>query len=344
MIDYHLHLWPHEAPADPPQDLPAGLSHDLLHEAPANRRRHLREAGEEAAGARAAVSAYLRRAAELPVPLREIAVTEHLFRFQELDRYLGHPWAPGAGPGSPAVAGRDAALVERAELYWAQHCKATLGSYVEAVTTFAGGDGDAGGAMPVRLGLEVDHYPGMMALVGEVLSAYPFDVLLGAVHFIGPWMLDNIDDTSSMSEWGHRGLQAGWEHYVEAVEDLAASGTCDVLAHPDLPKVTGLGPVDDRFLAGMEERIADALAASGMAAEVSSAGWRKPAGEAYPSPRLLGLLHARRVPVTTASDAHVPEQLGWGFHRLTELLGAAGYEQVAVYSTRQMSLVDLDAR
>jgi histidinol-phosphatase (PHP family) len=43
---------------------------------------------------------------------------------------------------------------------------------------------------------------------------------------------------------------------------------------------------------------------SGMAAELSSAGWRKPAAEAYPAPDLLERFVRRGVPLTTASDAH----------------------------------------
>jgi histidinol-phosphatase (PHP family) len=41
-----------------------------------------------------------------------------------------------------------------------------------------------------------------------------------------------------------------------------------------------------------------------MAAELSSAGWRKPAAEAYPAPGLLERFVRRGVPLTTASDAH----------------------------------------
>ncbi len=68
------------------------------------------------------------------------------------------------------------------------------------------------------------------------------------------------------------------------MEELAASGACDVLAHPDLIKVAGYVPDAP---AEWWDRIAEAAVASGMAAEVSSAGWRKPVGEQYPA---LGLL------------------------------------------------------
>ena len=65
---------------------------------------------------------------------------------------------------------------------------------------------------------------------------------------------------------------------------LAASGVCDVLAHPDLVKISGRRPtVPDEWY----DRMAEAASTSGMAAELSSAGWRKPVAEAYPAPALL---------------------------------------------------------
>ena len=53
----------------------------------------------------------------------------------------------------------------------------------------------------------------------------------------------------------------------------------------------------------MLDRLVEAAVASGMAAELSSAGWRKPVGEAYPAPACSGNSWPG-VPLTTASDAH----------------------------------------
>ena len=39
-----------------------------------------------------------------------------------------------------------------------------------------------------------------------------------------------------------RSVDAAWDAYTRAIEELAASGTCDVLAHPDLVKVAGHRP------------------------------------------------------------------------------------------------------
>jgi histidinol-phosphatase (PHP family) len=101
-----------------------------------------------------------------------------------------------------------------------------------------------------------------------------------------------------MAQWPARSIDAVWDGYVSAIEELADSGTCDVLAHPDLVKVAGHRPEHPEEC---WDRLTEAAVSSGMAAEMSSAGWRKPVNEAYPAKGLLARLVARGVPLTTAS-------------------------------------------
>ena len=111
-----------------------------------------------------------------------------------------------------------------------------------------------------------------------------------------------------------------------------------MLAHPDLPKVSGRRPaVPDEWY----ERMAEAAASSGMAAEVSSAGWRKPAAEAYPAPALLARFHKRDVPITTASDAHDLPDVAARAVELRVMLADAGYEWLAGYRDRRRHAVAL---
>jgi histidinol-phosphatase (PHP family) len=80
-----------------------------------------------------------------------------------------------------------------------------------------------------------------------------------------------------------------------------------------------------------------------MAAEVSSAGWRKPAAEAYPAPDLLARFRAAGVPVTTASDAHELETVADRSAELRALVAAVGYETLTAYRGRQPHPVALGA-
>ncbi|HXQ59458.1 MAG TPA: histidinol-phosphatase [Acidimicrobiales bacterium] len=229
------------------------------------------------------VAAYCERAQAAGVT--EIALTEHLFRFAQADRLLHGFW-----DDEP-----DAALRLSMKRYWEDHARADLDAYVDCVLAAK----DAG--LPVVLGLEVDYYRGRMDDVAALLAGYPFDVLLGSVHWLGTWRFDDLDDRVSLDGWRARHVDAAWSDYVAAIEELAATGTCDVLAHPDLVKVAGHRPDTPEEC---WDRLVEAAVSSGMAAELSSAGYRKPAAEAYPSPPLLERFVRRGVPLTTASDAH----------------------------------------
>ena len=246
----------------------------------------------------------------------ELAVTEHLFRFRQAEALLGGFWNDERV--SPALA-------ESMAEYWAFHATADLESYVECALAAK----EAG--LPVVIGLEVDYYEGRMDAVADLLAGYPFDVLLGSVHWVGGWRFDDLDDPLSMAEWSVRQVDDCWEAYTEALEELAASRACDVLAHPDLIKAAGYVPDAP---AEWWDRIAEAAVAAGMAAEVSSAGWRKAVGEQYPALGLLERFVARGVPLTTASDAHRLEHVADRADDLRAVLGAAGAGTLQGYRAR----------
>jgi histidinol-phosphatase (PHP family) len=268
------------------------------------------------------VAAYCERAAARGVT--EIAVTEHLFRFTQARDLLWGFWDDD--PDIPLHAGMAA--------YWEHHAHVDMDDYVEVV----GAVKEAG--LPVVCGLEVDYYEGRMDGVAALLAGYPFDVLLGSVHWLGAWRFDVLDDPLTMAEWEARDVDAVWDDYTRAMEELAASGTCDVLAHPDLVKVAGRRPsVPDECY----DRIAEAAAATGMAAELSSAGWRKPVGEEYPAPPLLRRFVERAVPLTTASDAHALPDVADRTSDLRHLLEEVGVSELRAYRGRTPHTVEVAA-
>ena len=75
-----------------------------------------------------------------------------------------------------------------------------------------------------------------------------------------------------------------WRRYFESLAECARSGLFDILAHPDLVKVWGgARPLPERDLRFFYEPAVEAIAESGIAVEVSTAGLRKPVGEIYPA-------------------------------------------------------------
>ncbi|KJF15690.1 histidinol-phosphatase [Acidithrix ferrooxidans] len=253
----------------------------------------------------------------------EIAVTEHLFRFSQTDKVLGDFFK--RYPDTP--------MRTLMQDYWKDHARADLDRYVEVCLA-----AKAAG-LPIVMGLEVDYYEGSMDKVTQLLADYPFDVLLGSIHWVGDWPFDHTTDPFVQGYWAELGVENAWEGYTRALEELAATSVVDVLAHPDLIKVTGMFPnTPNEFY----DRIAEAARDCKMVAEVSSAGWRKPVGEAYPSPYLLSKFASNGVEITTASDAHSLGDVSFRFNDVASMVKGAGYDSVTAFSARQKRQISIN--
>ena len=248
------------------------------------------------------IEAYVEAAAARGVT--ELGFTEHLYRCVESRGPLGDFWE----------AERDWDLAEHSRQFVAEDRNLSLNSYVTAVVEAK----DRG--LPVKLGLEVDFFPETIGAVMDLLDPYPWDYLIGSVHWIGGWA---IDSSSSLFGWDRKGLEWTWNAYFDLATDLANSGTVDVLAHVDLPKKYGKRlPTEplERY-----DGVVAAAVASNTAVEVSSQGLRKPANEVYPSPAFLRRFFQAGVPITLASDGHVPHEAADGHTDVVAAARAAGY-------------------
>lgn len=264
------------------------------------------------------IAAYCDEAARHGVT--ELALTEHTSRFADVLAAVGPFWQRwGHEPTSPVLAE-----------YLDFHARNSLEQYVQLAQAAK----DEG--LPVKIGLEVDYYEGQMDVVSALLAQYPFDVLIGSVHWLGTWQFDDLDNEVHMHEWTVRDWDQCWADYARAIDELCAANAVDVLAHPDLIKVAGHYPTRT---SGFWDQMAESAARAGVSMECSSAGWTKPAREQYPAQGYLDRLVAQGLTFTTASDAHQLERVGERANDLAELLEARGVHELATYSgrTRQMT-------
>ena len=199
----------------------------------------------------------------------------------------------------------------------AERCVYDLDAYVGAVL-----EAKRRG-LPVKLGLEVDYVRGREEETRELLTPYPWDLLLGSVHFI-----DGVGVDGEPRLIDQLGVEPAWRRYFEELAAAAQSGLFDVLAHPDLVKIWGERPTEPDYAPLLP-------ALDGVCLEISSAGLRKPVGELYPAAGLLREARARGVGITFASDAHQPRLVGADFDRVTALAREAGYETVTVFDGRR---------
>ncbi len=264
------------------------------------------------------IEAYVAAAAARGVA--ELGFTEHLYRCVEAAEALGPFWEREPNPALAAQA-RDFVRLER---------NLSLEGYAEAVLSAK----ERG--LPVLLGLEVDYFPETIDAVLELLAPYPFDFLIGSVHWVGGWSIDHDD---AVAEFDRRGVDQAYRDYFDLEARLAGSGAVDVLAHADVVKKFGHRPAAPPL--DLYEAVAKEAAASGTAVEVSSAGLWKPVGEIYPAPEFLRAFRDAGVGITLASDGHAPDEAGRGHAEAVAAARAAGYTHRLRFRARESAEVPL---
>jgi len=183
----------------------------------------------------------------------------------------------------------------------------------------------------ILLGYEVDWLPGHMD--DRVLNAN-VDYLIGSVHFIDKWSFDNPE---FIGGWKDRDIDEIWQAYFEATETMAQSGKFDIVGHFDLIKVFKYLPKQDvRLLA---KNALKAIKQSGMVMELNAAGLRKPVEEIYPSKVLLEEAYALGIPITFGSDAHAPDQVGYGYNQVVALAQEVGYDKAVTFKDRDRKMI-----
>jgi len=255
----------------------------------------------------------------------ELGFTEHLYRCVESEAVFARWWE--SDRSSPANVLSEIDGIVRAER------NLSLERYVEVVL-----DAKARG-LPVKLGLEVDFEPGTEQAVLDLIAPYPWDFLVGSVHWIGGW---DFTRPQGPTEFTRRGVERAWREYFALEEALARARMVDVLAHADVIKKAGYRPPAG-LLPELYAPVVAAAAASGVAVEVSSAGLRREANEIFPAPSFLAMFRGAGVPITLASDAHMAEDAAWGHDLVVAAARAAGYETYLRFAARSPLITPLPA-
>ena len=194
----------------------------------------------------------------------------------------------------------------------------------------------------LRLGIEADYVPGAEDRMANLLESREWDYVIGSVHFLRDAAVD-LDDPE-YDVWG-RGESADrvWERYFQTLAEAARSGLYDIMAHPDLVKVWGPArPTPEKDVRFFYEPAIEAIAETGIAVEISTAGLRKPVGELYPARAFLEMVADAGNPVTLSSDAHAPDHLGYGYAEALELLSDVGITHLATFDRRTPRAIPIE--
>lgn len=238
---------------------------------------------------------YLEAAADAGVA--ELGVSEHVHRFAEALEIWDHP-------------------------FWVENAVDDLAAYCEFVSSTG-----------MRLGIEMDWVPGREDRVANLLDRHEFDYVVGSVHFVR----DRAVDHDVYDLWDEiADPDKVWAIYFETLAEAISSGLYDICAHPDLVKVWGGDrPSPRRDPRFHYEPAIEAISESGIAVEVSTAGWRKPVGELYPADAFAEMCVDVGAPFALSSDAHLPEHIGYGYERAVETMSGWGVKELCVFEGRE---------
>ncbi len=238
--------------------------------------------------------------------ISELGVSEHVYRFEQALAVWQHP-------------------------LWREFAIDDIDAYCEFVRA----------RTDLRLGIEADFVAGAEDRMANLLERGDFDYVVGSVHFLREHSID-MDDYSVWDR-GHSAEEI-WERYFQTLAEAARSGLFDILAHPDLVKVWGPDrPRPEGDLRRYYEPAIEAIAETGIAVEVSTAGLRKRTRELYPARAFLEMCVDAGAPVALSSDAHRPEDVGADYDQALELLDAVGIGELCVFERRARRLEPIGA-
>ena len=201
--------------------------------------------------------------------------------------------------------------------------------------------------LQIRLGIEMDYYPNKEAEIKSKIEFYeelidrPFDLILGSVHDIKGGFFSN--KTHAISFFKNRDIGSIYREYFDVVTQAVQSRLFDVMAHPDLIKkytfeLTPPVPFDS-YTASVESLIT-ALIDCGVGIEINTKGLKRPVKEPYPSQKFLELYisSARSTAtdpiITLGSDAHNPDDIGFGIIEMIETLKQLQVNKIMSFERR----------
>ena len=140
----------------------------------------------------------------------------------------------------------------------------------------------------IRAGIELDNDPETSAAGRNWVEKNweRLDFVLGSVHYLDrpDQMFDSVPDGAQ--QFAGRDIDEIYADYFRRVREMAATGLVDCLAHLDLIKIHGHRPNAEIDVTRRAKR-SISFASRDLAIELSTAGWRKPVNELYPSDEII---------------------------------------------------------
>jgi histidinol-phosphatase (PHP family) len=190
--------------------------------------------------------------------------------------------------------------------------------------------------LSIKLGIEADYFAEHEEKTARLLESFPFDYVLGSVHFLDDW---HFTSRVGLPRYETEDPDEVFPRYYQLLKRMISSGLFDIAAHADAIRREHF--MSSKSLDQEYKDVARLLADKKMSIEVSTAGIRRGAGSIYPDRGLLEACIEAGVGVTLGSDAHRPEEVGRDYEEALNELQSLGVTQIATYERRKATLKPL---
>ena len=193
------------------------------------------------------------------------------------------------------------------------------------------------GRLTIRAGIEIGEPHIFADEARAMLDRYPFDYVLGSLHWVGDDLM--FDRRYFLS----RSADEAFNAYFVELERMTRAAGIDILSHFDVPVRAAFdvyGEYDPRRYEATIRPVLRNCIERGIALDVNTKGLRSPCRVLTPGLTILRWyadMGGDRV--TLGSDAHNPRYVGADFAAALDAIRAAGLTHVLRFERRQATAV-----
>ena len=191
--------------------------------------------------------------------------------------------------------------------------------------------------LEVRLGVEVDYYPGVIDNLPERFHDTEFDFIMGSAHLVDHLAISVKEEAHEF--FSKHNLEQMGNIYFSLLMDCVESGLFDILGHLDLYRRFGEefygGEIRSLWSAHVSD-LAKGMKRFNVGFEVNTSSLRKGMDEPMPESSLVAALRKEGIEtVTVGSDAHRPGDVGQGIKLALKVIKECGFDSPVSFDRRK---------
>lgn len=194
--------------------------------------------------------------------------------------------------------------------------------------------------LDIRFGIELGLQPHLCDFFHGLLSAMPFDFVIGSSHVV-----HGYDPYYGEFFKGRLESDCYREYFESILENLKSFSEMDIYGHLDY--IVRYGPAQNtnysyELYQDILDEILQVIISKGIGIELNTGGFHYGLGEPNPC---CGVIRRYRELggeiITIGADAHVPAKIAYDFDKAAAILADCGFKYYTVFQNRQPEFIKL---